>query len=348
MKRLRIGIAGVGGQGKKHFLNCLRIKEIELVAIADRSKPMLSRAARFGVKTYLDYHEMIRKENLDAVIIALPNFLHEDCCILSSKAGCDILVEKPLARNMEEEKRIADHVNKTGIRLMMGMSHRFIKSCKKLKREIDAGNLGRIDFASALFFSGPFFLGRRVPGWMFDSNKTGGGALLDLGCHMIDLFLWFFGEIHSVNGHTESHLNLGYDDYSEVLMRFKNGVNALVVVSWRSRIPCYRIEVAGEYGRMVALSEKFGIFDMGLWKVLSSFVKESILHRMKGRPFLPLGDDIYYNELDYFVKCILNDEEPKPDMNDWLKVSEIIDLVYQQNLIKVQESEKSKVENIAN
>jgi len=330
MDHLRFGIAGVGGQGKKHLCNCLRSKDIDLVAVADCSKPILSRISRLGtgIRTYNDYREMISKEKLDAVIIALPNYLHEDCTIIAAENGCDILIEKPLSRNTEEGKRIADKERETGVRLMVGMCHRFITSCQKLKKEIDTGTLGRIDFASGLFFTGPFFTGRKVPEWMFDPVKIGGGALLDAGCHVIDLFLWFFGGVHSVVGHTESILNLGYDDYAEVLMRFKNGVNALAVASWRTRIPCYRIEIAGEHGRRMALSEKFSILDIGLGKGLLSFVKESISQRIKGRPFLPLGDDIYYKELDYFVKCIINDEEPKPNADDWLKVAEVIDFVY--------------------
>ena len=331
MKNLRIGIAGIGGQGRKHLLNCLRLKNINIAAVADSSKLLLSKISHLGIRIYPNYQDMIRREKLDAVIIALPSHLHKDCCITSSETGCDILVEKPLARNTEEGKYIADHVRRTGVKLMVGMNHRFIKGCQKLKDEIDAGTLGKIDFASALFFTGPFSEGRRVPDWMFDPDKIG-GALLDSGCHIIDLLLWYFGDIHSVFGHIRSQFNLGYDDYAEVFMKFKSGVNALAVVSWRSRVPCYRVEVVGEFGRKVALSEKFGIFDIGISRGLPAFVFESISQRIKGRPFLPLGDYIYYNELDYFVSCILNDEEPKPDVDDWLKVSEIIDFVYQQNL----------------
>lgn len=282
---------------------------------------------------------MIRKEELDAVIISLPNHLHEDCSILALENGCDILIEKPLARNPIEAKKISNHARKTGRKLMVGMSHRFIPDCQKLKKEIDEGTLGRIDFASGLFFTGPFFQGRRVPQWMFDPVKMGGGALLDAGCHLIDLFIWFFGEVRSVVGYTESLFNLGYDDYAEVTMRLKNGVNALAVTGWRTRIPSYRIEVAGEFGRRVAMSKKFGIFDIGLRKGLLSFVKETLLQKMRGRPFLPLGDDIYYEELSYFAKCLLNDEEPSPNAHDWLKVADIIDSVYQKNQGTAQSNE---------
>lgn len=336
MKRLRVAVAGIGSQGRIHLLNCLKLKNVEVVAVADRSRLVLSKVSKLRVKTYLNHKDMIRKEKPDAVIIALPDYLHADCCLTSSENGCDILVEKPLAMNTEEGKNIADHIRESGVRLMVGMNHRFIKDCEKLKDEIEAGTLGRIHFASALFFTGPFFAGRRVPEWMFDPAKVG-GALLDAGCHMIDLLLWYFGEPHSTVGYTESQLNLGYDDYAEVFMRFKNGVNALAVVSWRSRVPCYRIEVVGEYGRKIALSQKFGIFDIGIRRGLTTFVKDSIVRRIRGQPFLPLGNYIYYKELDYFVKCILNDEEPKPSANDWLKVLEIIDMVYEQNPIREQE-----------
>jgi UDP-N-acetylglucosamine 3-dehydrogenase len=329
---LKIGIAGAGGQGRKHLLNCLRMKNTKVVAVADTSKLVLSKLSKRGIRTYQDYREMIEKNELDAVIISLPNYLHKDCCILSSERGCDILVEKPVGRSFEEGKQIANRVRKTGVNLMVGMCHRFIPGCKGLKEAIDKETLGQIEFASGLFFTGPFSSGdRRVSEWIFDPDKIGGGSLLDAGCHLIDLFIWFFGETRFVTGYVESNFGLGYDDYSEVSMRFKNGVNALAVASWRTRVPCYRVEVAGECGRKVVFSKKFGIFDLGLQKSFTSFMKERILQRMRGRPFLPLGDDIYYEELDYFVKCILNDEKPKPDAEDWLKVSTVIDLVYQKN-----------------
>lgn len=334
VKPVRIGIAGLGAQGKKHLLNCLRLKNAKAIAVADRSKKNLSRISGLGIKTYQDYRAMITKEKPDAVIVALPNHLHAECSVTSSESGCDIFMEKPLARNSEEAKRIADHVRKTGVKLMVGMCHRFVRGCQKLKEEIDVGTLGRVDFASALWFTGPFTSGKGVPEWMFDPTKVGGGALLDSGCHIIDLLMWFFGDVRSVLGHTESIFDLGYDDYAEVLMRFRNGVNALAVVSWRSRIPRYRIEVAGEHGRRIALSKKFGIYDIGLGRALLSFLWENVSQRIRGRPFLPLGDDIYHRELDYFVNCVVNDEEPKPDANDALKVLNIIDSVYLQSLNK--------------
>jgi len=334
---LRIGIAGAGGQGSKHLLNCLRMKNTKVVAVADTSKYILSKIGKLGIPTYSDYREMIKNNELDAITISLPNYLHKDCCILASERGCNILVEKPMARNLEEAKQIADQIRKTGIKLMVGMCHRFIPGCQELKKAIERGTLGQIQFASGLFFSGPFSSGgRRVSEWIFDPDKTGGGALLDLGCHLIDLFIWLFGEVRSVNGYVESNFSLGYDDYAEVSMRFKNGTNALVVANWRTRVPRYRVEVVGECDRKVVYSEKFGIFDIGLRRGFSSFVKKRVLKRMRGRPFLPLGDDIYYEELDYFVKCILNDDEPKPNADDWLKIAEIIDFVYRQNAIEAK------------
>ena len=347
MDYLKIGIAGAGGQGRKHLLNCLRMKKTKVIAVADTSKSVLSKISKLGIRTYQDYREMIENNKLDAVIISLPNYLHKDCCILSSERGCDILVEKPMARNLKEGKQIADHVRRSGVNLMVGMCHRFIRGCQELKEAVEKETLGQIEFASALFFTGPFTSGgRRVPEWIFDPDRIGGGALLDAGCHLIDLFLWFFGEVRSVTGYVESNFSLGYDDYSEVSMRFENGVNALAVASWRARVPCYRVEIVGEGGRKVIFSKKFGIFDLGLRRGLSSFVKERLLQRMRGRPFLPLGDDIYYEELDYFVKCILNDEEPKPDGDDWLKVSRVIDLVYQKDELKNVAGENTKNENV--
>jgi predicted dehydrogenase len=310
------------------------LKDVELVAIADPSKSALSRVSRLGLKLYGDYGEMIRKEELDAVIIALPNDLHKDCSTLAAEEGRDILIEKPLARNTEEAKEITHAVRRNGVRLMVGMCQRFATGCQRLKEEVDAGTLGRIDFASGLFFTGPFLEATRVSEWMFNPLEVG-GVLLDSGCHLIDLFLWYFGDIDldSVAGRRESLLNLGYDDYAEVMMRFKNGVNALAVVSWRTRQPSYRIEVVGEYGRRVVVNKRFGMLDVGLVRAGLSFVKENALRKIRGGPFLPLGEE-YYRELDYFVKCLINNDNPQPDVSDWLKVSEILDTVYAGELLE--------------
>jgi predicted dehydrogenase len=330
MKQIKVGMAGIGAQGRIHLLNCLHKKETEVVAVADQSKSVLSKVNKLGIKTYSEYNVMIEKEKPDVVIIALPNFLHADCCLTAAENGCDILVEKPLAMNFKEGKEIAEKVEKTGVKLMVGMNHRFINDVEKIKADIESGTLGRIDFASALFFTGPFFGGRKVSEWIFDPKKVG-GALLDAGCHMIDLLLWYFGEPKSIAGYSESQFNLGYDDYSEVSLRFKNGVNAVAVVSWRSRVPRYRIEVVGEYGRKVAFSQKFGIYDFGIRKGLINFGIRSIFQRIKGQPFSPLGDYIYYKELNYFVDSILQDKEPRPNAEDWLNVLKIVDQVYHQS-----------------
>jgi predicted dehydrogenase len=331
VRKLKIGIIGAGGQGRKHLFNCLRLENIKLTAVADTSQYILSKLSPLNIKTYRDYTEMLEKNEFDAVIISLPNHLHKECCILSAEKGCDILIEKPMSRTYEEGKQIADNIKKSGVNLLVGMCHRFIPGIQELKEAIEKHTFGQIEFASAAFFTGPFASGRRVPEWLFDQNKLGGGALLDAGCHLIDLFLWFFGDVRSINGYIESNFNFDYDDYAEVMMRFKNGTNALAVSSWRTRIPSYRVEVIGESGRKVVFSEKFGILDLGLRKGFTSFAKRRIIQRIKGRPFLPLGDDIYYDELDYFANCILKDEQPIPTTHDWLKVSLIIDNVYQSN-----------------
>jgi predicted dehydrogenase len=323
-------VVGVGGQGKTHLTNCLRLRQVEVAAVADASQSALSRISALGIKCYRNYEEMIRQEDLDIVVIALPTHAHRECAIMAAESGSHVFIEKPLARSTKETEQIADAVSRNGVRLMVGFNQRFATSCQRLKEEIDAGVFGRIDFASALFFTGPFVGGHKVPEWMFNPDYVV-GALWDSGCHIVDLLLWYFGEVQSVNGRRESLFNLGYDDYGEVLMRFKSGVNALAVVSWRARRPCYRIEVAGEYGRRVAVNKSLGVFDVGLSRAGLSFVRDNLMRKLRGEPFLPMGEE-YYEELVYFINCIQNHEDPHPNLDDWLKVSRVIETVYQETL----------------
>ena len=120
LRKLNIGIIGLGEIGKLHMNNCLNLNNVNLLAVADTSRKARQIAKNNGVKnTYKDYNELLDKSNIDAVIISLPNYLHKDCSIKASENGINILMEKPLARNEHEGRDILSSVRKNGINFMM-------------------------------------------------------------------------------------------------------------------------------------------------------------------------------------------------------------------------------------
>jgi predicted dehydrogenase len=129
LNKLNIGIIGLGNQGKLHLKNCSFINELNVVGVADTSKRALKLAEMNGVKNvHLDYKDLLKNKEIDSVIISLPNFLHLEATTYAAEAGKNILLEKPLARNVSEGKEIISRVQKNGVKLMLGYPMRFIKN----------------------------------------------------------------------------------------------------------------------------------------------------------------------------------------------------------------------------
>jgi predicted dehydrogenase len=194
MAKLRIGIIGSGGiaQGS-HMKGYAAIPDLcEIVATCDvREETAKEAAAKFNVPaTYTDYAEMLEKENLDAVSVCTPNKFHKDPTIAALKAGVNVLCEKPLGMNAPECREMCAVARDSGKILQVGLQSRFNGPPKWLKAYIDAGNMGDVYFARA------WALRRRgVPGWGVFINKElqGGGPLIDIGVHILDLTLFLMG-----------------------------------------------------------------------------------------------------------------------------------------------------------
>jgi predicted dehydrogenase len=194
MAKLRIGIIGSGGIAQScHMRGYAAIPDLcEIVACADVNEATAKQAAeKFDVaKTYTDYKEMLAKENLDAVSVATPNKFHKDPTIDALKAGVNVLCEKPLGMNADECRAMCATARDSGKILQVGLQSRFNGPSRWMKQYIDAGNLGDVQFARAQALRR-----RGVPGWGVFINKElqGGGPLIDIGVHILDLTLFLMG-----------------------------------------------------------------------------------------------------------------------------------------------------------
>ena len=205
---LKIAVIGLGKMGKLHFLNSLRMNDVKVVAAADKSRENRKLAERLHVKTYDDYAKLIDSEDIDAVVVSLPNFLKRDSILYAAEKGLDIFVDKPLARNLSEAEGIVRRANSKNVRLMVGVNYRYFDSIQKLKSVFDEGIIGDVVIGtSELVMDGPFshpLVPKPIPEWWFDKEMAGGGALLDLGYHLIDIFQWMFEDLEVL------HSSLGY------------------------------------------------------------------------------------------------------------------------------------------
>ena len=215
-KKLRIGIIGCGGIAtSKHMPSLAKVKEVEMVAFCDIiEERAINAAKKFGAegsKSYVDYKELLKDETLDVVHVCTPNRSHSFITVDALEAGKHVMCEKPMAINSEEAKKMVDAAKRTGKMLTIGYQNRQRKDAKYLKAEADAGVFGDIYYAKATALRR-----RAVPTWgvFINEYEQGGGPLIDIGTHALDLTLWTMDNYkpkycvgttyHKLNDQTES------------------------------------------------------------------------------------------------------------------------------------------------
>ncbi|OPG16274.1 Gfo/Idh/MocA family protein [Ferroacidibacillus organovorans] len=191
-ERVRIGVVGCGGIANgKHLPSLSKISEVELVAFCDIDEMRAQKAAKtYGTedaKVYTDYTEMFRDGSIDVVHVLTPNDSHADISIAALQAGKDVMCEKPMAKTAADGRRMVEAATRTGRKLTIGYNNRFRPDSQFLKKACVRGDLGEIYFAKAHAIRR-----RAVPTWgvFLDEEKQGGGPLIDIGTHALDLTLW--------------------------------------------------------------------------------------------------------------------------------------------------------------
>lgn len=201
---LRAGVIGLGA-GRFHTTALRAIDGADLAAICDIDTQRLAAfGAEFDVPIsghYTDYRQMFAEADLDLVCIALPNALHEDAALAAMRAGLHVVVEKPMTTGVASAERIAAAEASGDRRLMVVYQRRYRADTHWIKQQVDAGRLGHIYHVSAAWRRETGIPGR---GWFGTKTMAGGGPLIDLGVHVIDLALYVLGypQVLSVTGQT--------------------------------------------------------------------------------------------------------------------------------------------------
>lgn len=320
MKQVNLGIIGLGYIGKIHMRHALKIPNVNLVAVADSSKRALKEPKNAGVKTFTDYEQLLQEPNVDAVVIALPTHLHLKCSQQAAEADKHIFLEKPMARNVEEAKAIVSAAQKNSVKLMMGYPLRFNKTFRELKAKLKTRSLGDIVVAYGTFISaGPFFhraeshTPRPVPTWWFNKELTGGGALTDVGSHIINLLRWYFGEITDITSHLGYRFNLDFEDSATCIAKFDSGTRAVITAGWFMQGYQLKVECFGSVDHAIA-QHRPGNRLVAATQMLTTGISD--FHRP------------HFDELQYFADCLLKNKEPSPSGFDGVKDTEAISNAY--------------------
>lgn len=337
---LRVGIIGLGKMGQLHFLNALHMKNVKLVAIADKSKTNRKMAQSYHVKAYDDYTKLLKSEELDATIISLPNFLREESIVYAAEKGLNIFVDKPLARTLVEATRIVEKVRKERVRMMTAVNYRYFDCVQRLKDILDEGRVGDVVIATAdLILNGPLGHGRvptPVPEWWLSKEKAGGGALLDLGYHLIDIMNWMFGDLRVEYSSLGYRFKLPVEDGAMVVLRSeKSKMNCCVNAGWFSKsiFPDFnfRVNLHGTVG--YTSTDNFAPKNLRLYAIKEA--ARNILRKATGRKLKYLSYTYYYHSffkiLELFFDAIQNDTELPISLEEEIDVIRIIDDVYERN-----------------
>ncbi|SDD42567.1 Predicted dehydrogenase [Paenibacillus sp. UNCCL117] len=256
---IRMGIVGAGNIFRAaHVKTLLEHPEVELVAVCDINPERAEAvAAEYGISSfYTDYRELLKRDDIDAVDICTSNLFHSEISIAALQAGKHVFCEKPDAVNPEEAQKMADAAKASGKVLMTMRNNRFNPSSQYLKRFIEEGHMGE------MYTGRCGWLRRRgIPGkggWFTTKELSGGGPLIDLGVHYIDLTMWLMGNpkpvsvsgatytkfanneiadsVHSSFGEKKADGTFDVEDLATGFIRFENGATLQIEFSWASNV----------------------------------------------------------------------------------------------------------------
>ena len=249
---LRVGVIGLGYGGEKALQAYSQIPNVEIVALAGLEEDKLQHlSTTYSVPNLYHYHhELLSRDDLDAVSVCVPNYLHAPIAIEALERGMHVLCEKPLARTPEEAETMVQAAKKANRVLQVVFNHRVRGDVQVLKRYIDEGKLGNIYYAKA------YWMRRRgIPGagtWFVSKEMAGGGPLIDLGVHVLDMALYLLGEPEILTVSASTYAELGkhgkgvdpgarksgtgnifeVEDLATAFLRLSNGGTFLLESSW--------------------------------------------------------------------------------------------------------------------
>ena len=297
MRKARIGIVGTGLIGEVHIQAFQKHPLCELVAVCDMNESRLQEMKmKYAIpEVYTNQAEMHEKCPLDGVIIATPDQFHREPTLLAAAAGVDILLEKPIATTIEDAEAIIQAVTAANVKLMLGMTLRYIPEYAHVQQQFLTGALGL-----------PINAYSRRAVRKSEGYRLNGRCSVNeyLGVHDIDFLLSIFGRevdhVYATRGNFEIFDKLGVADYYWNIIKWKNGATAALQVTWNEpegnknllEMECY---VNGTNGSAHV--------------ILGGQQLNVATDQQCDYPELTL-DNGYHIEADHFIKCILSDEQP--------------------------------------
>ncbi|KAF1302074.1 Gfo/Idh/MocA family oxidoreductase [Enterococcus saccharolyticus] len=344
---VKVGIIGCGGIAKgKHLPALAQVEEVEMVAFCDilveRAEEAKEMYGTTEAKVYTDYKELLAENELDVVHVLTPNSSHAELSIAAMEAGSHVMCEKPMAKTSEEAREMIAASNRTGKKLTIGYQNRFRTDSRYLHEVCEEGELGEIYSAKAHAIRR-----RAVPTWgvFLDEEAQGGGPLIDIGTHALDLTLWMMN-----NYKPKYVVGKTYHELSQT----KNAANA-----WGPWDP-EKFTVEDSAFGFIVMENGATIYLESSWALNSLDVKEAKTTLMGTKGGADMNDGLSINgeahgllfekkveletggvdfydgtgedpallEAQSWIDAVINDTEPVVKPEEALVVTEILEAIY--------------------
>lgn len=329
---LHIGVIGLG-MGRYHIEHYQRYPKAKVQAICDANLDLAKRVAdEFKIpQVFSSFDEFLKGADVDAVSIVVPNFLHKEMTVAALENGWHVMCEKPMAMNTAEALEMQAKVKETGRKFMIHFNQRFRPEHQYFRRLVAGGEFGPIYYATAGWRRMRYIPG--LGGWFTQKKLSGGGPLIDLGVHMLDLTRWIIGrpKVQTVSGSVFGEIGariaaqqgklFDVEDLASAFIRFDNGVTLHLEVSWALNFERHEkifLELSGVQGGLSSIHR-------GNEKEVSIFRESGgVLTRTEPISYPPS----FASAQQHFVDCILNNTEPDAGAEDGVEIMRILDAIY--------------------
>ena len=342
MDKIRIGVIGTGGISREHLKGYAQNPHVEIYALCDINPDTLAkRAAEFGVeRTFTNCEDMLKLPEIDAVSVCTWNSAHAPCTIAALNAGKHVLCEKPMALNSEEARAMKAAAEKNGKLLMIGFVRRFGNDCAILQDLIEDDQFGEIYYAKATYLR----RNGNPGGWFGDKARSGGGPLIDLGVHVIDLSRYLLGCPKPVSVYGATFHKLGnrpnikaakaymstraddtdvcdVEDMATALIRFDNGAVISVEAS-------FSLNLKKNVGNIELFGTKAGAKidpELEVFSEVAGYMTNVSLDQPTALSF----DGLFAREIDHFVDCVRLGIPCRAPAEDGVTLMNILDAIYE-------------------
>ncbi len=340
MKKISIGFIGAGNIGGVHMSVFKTLPNVELAAVTDVYQPLAeSRAQEHQIgKVYATAEELLADQSIDAVIVGIPNKFHASTTIKALQAGKHVLLEKPMAINVEEARQIMRAHKESDKVVMVSHQMRWGSVVQQIKEQAEKGSFGRIYNAKA-----GWFRRKGIPGWgtwFTQKAESGGGPLIDIGVHLLDMSLYLMGNPKPVSVYGSTFAEFGprkkgigswgkpnwngiYDveDLATALIKMEDGSTLSLEVSWAVNMDTDSkpfVHLMGSDGGASIIGDN--------GKILTEAFDKAIEIELK-TPNNAESDRIRLSK--HFIECILEGKEPISSAMTGFTNNLILDAIYE-------------------